>query len=151
MKWSSSTVRQPVTANGSLAGVGSHSGVPARAPPHEPWANAAMGFNAAATPIACSSWRREISPLSNALKSRVSSVLTGRSFNKCVPESIRPAAGCHYHERMAVSDSYLAYVLEQLDAVRGVVTKRMFGGVGIYSDDVFFAVIDNDTLFFKVD
>jgi DNA transformation protein len=27
----------------------------------------------------------------------------------------------------------------------------MFGGVGLYCDDVFFAVIDNDTLFFKVD
>jgi DNA transformation protein len=52
---------------------------------------------------------------------------------------------------MAVSDSYLAFVLEQLEGVRGVVTKRMFGGVGIYGDGVFFALIDNDTLFFKVD
>ena len=52
---------------------------------------------------------------------------------------------------MGVSDSYLTFVLEQLAGVRGVVTKRMFGGVGIYSGDAFFAVIDNDTLFFKVD
>jgi DNA transformation protein len=52
---------------------------------------------------------------------------------------------------MAVSDTYLAFVLEQLEGLRGVVTKRMFGGVGVYRDDVFFAVIDNDTLFFKVD
>ena len=52
---------------------------------------------------------------------------------------------------MAVSDSYLTYVLEQLDTVRSVVTKRMFGGIGVYSDGTFFAVIDNDTLFFKVD
>jgi len=52
---------------------------------------------------------------------------------------------------MAVSDSYLAFVLEQLAGVRALVTKRMFGGVGIYSGDVFFAVIDNDTIFFKVD
>lgn len=52
---------------------------------------------------------------------------------------------------MAVSDSYLTFVLEQLEAVRGLMTKRMFGGVGIYSGEVFFAVIDNDTLFFKVD
>jgi DNA transformation protein len=52
---------------------------------------------------------------------------------------------------MAVSESYLTFVLEQLGGVRGVVTRRMFGGVGIYSDEVFFAVIDNDTLFFKVD
>jgi DNA transformation protein len=52
---------------------------------------------------------------------------------------------------MAVSGSYLTFVLEQLDDVPGIVTKRMFGGVGIYSDGTFFAVIDNDTLFFKVD
>ena len=52
---------------------------------------------------------------------------------------------------MAVSASFLAFVLEQLEGVRRVETKRMFGGVGIYSDGKFFAVIDNDTLFFKVD
>jgi len=52
---------------------------------------------------------------------------------------------------MAVSDSYLAFVLEQLEGVPRVATKRMFGGVGIYSDGAFFAVMDNDTLFFKVD
>lgn len=51
---------------------------------------------------------------------------------------------------MAVSDSYLTFVLEQLDDIRLIVTRRMFGGVGIYSDGIFFAVIDNDTLFFKV-
>lgn len=50
-----------------------------------------------------------------------------------------------------VSESYLTFVLEQLDGVRRVVTKRMFGGVGLYSDGTFFGVIDNDTLFFKVD
>ena len=52
---------------------------------------------------------------------------------------------------MAVSPSYLAYLLEQLDGMRGLVTKPMFGGVGIYCDETFFAVIDNDTVFFKVD
>lgn len=52
---------------------------------------------------------------------------------------------------MSVSASYLSFVLEQLAGVPRVVTKRMFGGMGIYSDGTFFAVIDNDTLFFKVD
>lgn len=52
---------------------------------------------------------------------------------------------------MAVSDSYLAFVLEQLEGVPKLFTKRMFGGIGIYTDGTFFAVIDNDTLFFKVD
>jgi len=27
----------------------------------------------------------------------------------------------------------------------------MFGGAGIYCDDLFFAVVDDDTLYFKVD
>ncbi len=52
---------------------------------------------------------------------------------------------------MAVSASFLDFVIEQLAAVRDVHHKRMFGGVGLYAGDVFFAVIDNDTLFFKVD
>jgi len=52
---------------------------------------------------------------------------------------------------MAVSDSFLEFVLEQLSGVRAISSRRMFGGVGIYSGETFFAVIDNDTLFFKVD
>lgn len=52
---------------------------------------------------------------------------------------------------MAVSASFLEFVLEQLGNVRQVTHKRMFGGVGLYSGETFFAVIDNDTLFFKVD
>ncbi len=51
---------------------------------------------------------------------------------------------------MAVSPSFLTFVLEQLSGVRRVTHRRMFGGVGLYSDEVFFAVIDNDTIFFKV-
>ena len=52
---------------------------------------------------------------------------------------------------MAVSDSFLTFVLEQLESVRELSHRRMFGGVGIYAGESFFAVIDNDTLFFKVD
>lgn len=53
---------------------------------------------------------------------------------------------------MAVSPNYQAFVLEQLGRVLpGVQARAMFGGVGIYSSTLFFALIDNDTLFFKVD
>jgi DNA transformation protein len=52
---------------------------------------------------------------------------------------------------MAVSESFLTFIVEQLAAVRDVSTKRMFGGVGLYSVDTFFAILDNDTVFFKVD
>jgi DNA transformation protein len=53
---------------------------------------------------------------------------------------------------MAVSASYLEYVLEQLGHSRhDIAHKRMFGGVGIYAGERFVAVIDNDRLFLKVD
>lgn len=52
---------------------------------------------------------------------------------------------------MPVSSDYLQYILEQLMRLPRVTSRRMFGGVGLYSDDVFFAIIDNDTVFFKVD
>jgi DNA transformation protein len=52
---------------------------------------------------------------------------------------------------MAVGSDYLQYVLEQLSALEHVSSRRMFGGIGLYCDGVFFGLIDNDTLFFKVD
>jgi TfoX/Sxy family transcriptional regulator of competence genes len=51
-----------------------------------------------------------------------------------------------------VTASFRAFVLEQLEqATRDIRDKRMFGGVGIYAGELFFALIDNDTLYFKVD
>lgn len=52
---------------------------------------------------------------------------------------------------MPVSRDYLQYVLEQLAPMPGLTSRRMFGAVGVYSDGVFFAIIDNDTVFLKVD
>ena len=52
---------------------------------------------------------------------------------------------------VAVTDSFLAYVVEQLEPVGAITSKRMFGGVGLYAGDLFFALIDDDTLYFKVD
>jgi DNA transformation protein and related proteins len=52
---------------------------------------------------------------------------------------------------MAVQPQYLAYVLEQLGGLERVSTRRMFGGVGLYSSALFFGLIDDDTLFFKTD
>ena len=52
---------------------------------------------------------------------------------------------------MSVSSDYLQYVLEQLSRLPRVTSRRMFGGIGLYSDGVFFGIIDNDTVFFKVD
>jgi len=52
---------------------------------------------------------------------------------------------------MAVQAQYLAWILEQLEGLGGVTSRRMFGGVGLYSGELFFGLIDDDTLFFKTD
>ena len=52
---------------------------------------------------------------------------------------------------MSVSDNYRTYIVEQLAALPALSTRRMFGGIGLYSDAWFFALIDDDVLFFKVD
>jgi DNA transformation protein and related proteins len=52
---------------------------------------------------------------------------------------------------MSVQPQYLAYVLEQLAALGALRSNRMFGGVGLYSDALFFGLIDDDTLYFKTD
>ena len=52
---------------------------------------------------------------------------------------------------MAVSQEYREFVLEQLGRVAPVTSRAMFGGVGIYSDGLFFALMDNDTVYLKVD
>lgn len=52
---------------------------------------------------------------------------------------------------MAVSDSYREFVIERLNQVEPVHFRKMFGGIGIYSGDHFFAIISDDVLYFKVD
>lgn len=52
---------------------------------------------------------------------------------------------------MSVSGDYVAFVLDQLATLGGVTSRRMFGGVGLYRDALFFGLIDDDVLYFKVD
>ena len=52
---------------------------------------------------------------------------------------------------MSVSNGYRTYIVEQLAALPALSTRRMFGGIGLYSGEWFFALIDDDVLFFKVD
>ena len=51
---------------------------------------------------------------------------------------------------MAVTPEYRDFVLEQLGRVVPVTSRAMFGGVGIYSEGLFFGLMDNDTLYLKV-
>ena len=52
---------------------------------------------------------------------------------------------------MPVTPGFAEFVVEQLEGCGPIVTKRMFGGVGIYSGDIFFALIDDDVLYLKTD
>ena len=52
---------------------------------------------------------------------------------------------------MSVSNDFLIYVVDQLKPFARIVTRRMFGGVGFYADELFFGLIDDDTIYFKVD
>ncbi len=42
---------------------------------------------------------------------------------------------------MPVSSAYVEYVLEQIARTGRVTSRRMFGGVGLYSDGQFFGLI----------
>jgi DNA transformation protein and related proteins len=52
---------------------------------------------------------------------------------------------------MPVSEEYLDYVVDQLGCVGQIAAKKMFGGVGLYHDGLFFGLIAVDLLYFKVD
>ncbi|MFP3947443.1 MAG: TfoX/Sxy family protein [Gemmatimonadota bacterium] len=53
---------------------------------------------------------------------------------------------------MPVTPSFRAFVEDQLERIApSIRTRRMFGAVGIYSGELFFALIADDVLYFKVD
>jgi len=52
---------------------------------------------------------------------------------------------------MTVSADYLQYILDQLRELGDVSSRRMFGGAGLYSDEFFFGLISDDTLYLRVD
>jgi DNA transformation protein len=52
---------------------------------------------------------------------------------------------------MCFSPTYKAFVLEQLAGSGTVTARAMFGGVGLYCRGLFFGLIDDDTLYLKVD
>jgi DNA transformation protein len=52
---------------------------------------------------------------------------------------------------MAVSDTFLEYVIEQIAGLGRVRSKRMFGAVGLYADELFFGLLDDNALYLKVD
>jgi DNA transformation protein len=52
---------------------------------------------------------------------------------------------------MALGRDFLEFAEERLSVLGSVRIKKMFGGAGVYCDGLFFALLDDDQLFLKVD
>ena len=52
---------------------------------------------------------------------------------------------------MAITDSLVALLEEQLEPLGRITFRRMFSGAGVYCDGVIFGLILRDTLHFRVD
>lgn len=51
----------------------------------------------------------------------------------------------------AANQEFVAFVLDQLSDLEGVSAKRMFGGFGVYSQGLIFAIVSDARLYFKTD
>ena len=52
---------------------------------------------------------------------------------------------------MPISKTFRDFIVEQFGRVTPVTARSMFGGVGLYAQGLFFALIAEDRLYFKVD
>ncbi len=52
---------------------------------------------------------------------------------------------------MPISAEFTDRVVAALSNARPIRHRKMFGGLGFYSNDIFFAIGDDDRLFFKAD
>jgi len=52
---------------------------------------------------------------------------------------------------MAVSREFRDFIMEQLEGLGRITPRPMFGGVGLYCDGLFFALLAEDQLFLKTD
>lgn len=63
-----------------------------------------------------------------------------------------PATARARFVRMAAKDQdFLEFVLDQLSRMAGLTTRRMFGAIGLYQGEHFFAIIDDGILYFITD
>lgn len=46
---------------------------------------------------------------------------------------------------------FLEFVIDQLSGMRGLTSRRMFGAIGVYQGESFFAIIDDGILYFITD
>ena len=65
-----------------------------------------------------------------------------------IPPVVHRESG--YRSAVAISAEFLSYVLEQLSTLSRVSSRRLFGGIGLYCEDVVFGLISGEVLYFKV-
>lgn len=53
--------------------------------------------------------------------------------------------------RSKIISSFIDYIIDVLSKHGSITQKRMFGGYGLYSNRIFFAIIIDDELYFKTD
>jgi DNA transformation protein and related proteins len=63
----------------------------------------------------------------------------------------KPAPRSRSDRSLRGSDAFKAFVLDQLQELGDVVSRSMFGGVGLYCRGVFFGIIARDELYLKTD
>jgi DNA transformation protein len=52
---------------------------------------------------------------------------------------------------MVASDSFAEFLREQLAPLGRITVRRMFGKTGVFCDGLMFAMVTDDTLYFRVD
>jgi DNA transformation protein len=52
---------------------------------------------------------------------------------------------------MAVSAEFLEYVLDQLELLGGVTSRRLFGGAALYQHGLIFGLVSGDAVYFRTD
>lgn len=52
---------------------------------------------------------------------------------------------------MAVSQSFIAHARDLFAPFGDITVRKMFGAAGVYCDDLFFAVLDEDVVYLKTD
>lgn len=52
---------------------------------------------------------------------------------------------------MTTRGAFLDYVVDQLSGIENLLSRPMFGGVGLYAGTVFFGIVYRDILYLKVD
>jgi DNA transformation protein len=50
-----------------------------------------------------------------------------------------------------MTNEFVEYIIEVLESVGKVTTRKMFGGYGLYKNSIIFAIISENELYFKAD